>query len=56
MEAEEEAVFRQMFAALVSLRDRLRNQSPRSASILIEQANDAMDAAKRLPEREEVKA
>ncbi|KKK89065.1 hypothetical protein LCGC14_2736890, partial [marine sediment metagenome] len=24
--------------------------------ILIEQANDAMDAAKRLPEREEVKA
>lgn len=43
---EEEAVFRQMFAALVMLRDRLRNQSPRSASLLIEQADDAIEAAK----------
>jgi hypothetical protein len=48
MEAEEEAVFRQMFAVLVLLRNRLRNQSPRSASLLIEQADDAIDAAKRV--------
>jgi hypothetical protein len=44
---EEEAVFRQMFVALVALRNRLRNQSPRSASLLIAQADEAIEAAKR---------
>jgi hypothetical protein len=48
MEAEKEVVFNQMLTALVALRNRLRNQSPRSASLLIEQADEAIEAAKRV--------